>query len=155
MIHLARAYKASEPRSTIVKIAAWVYAAALAVMAVTQLFAFHEFIPLVANYGLPDGYGTAMLVGCVIVLSEIFALPYLLRMPLSPLFRWCSLLCSVVAPLLWLWLTLMMPTGNSGLLGAKIDVPAGPVQFVAVLVLAVLAVWVAWGLRPERTGPRK
>lgn len=145
---------APKPRSETVKRAAWVYAASLVVMVVAQLFAFEDFIPQIKNYALPGGTGTASLVAGLIVMTEIFAVPFLLRMPLSTLMRWCSLVCAVVAASLWVMLSVWaMATDaaitNSALLGTKVTVPAGFIALATSLTLFVLAAWSAWGLWPN------
>lgn len=155
MIQLAHATKALTPRSENVKIAAWVYAAILTVMAVAQLFAFEDFLPLLAQYNLPFGYGSATLAGCLIVLTEVFAIPFLLRMPLSSLMRWVSLVCSVLAPLFWVKLALWvfmnsLVLDNSGLLGTKVSIHSGVLPLAISLILFALSVWIAWGLWPAK-----
>ncbi len=152
---LAYAVKAQPPRSQSVKVIAWVYAAVLTVMVVGQLFAFEDFIPLIANYWLPGGNGTASLVGCLIVVTEVFAIPYLLRMPLSPLMRWTSMICGLIVPTIWIKLAITAlvtdnALTNSGMLGTKVSIHAGAMQLVFSLLIAVLAIWSAWGLWPAR-----
>jgi len=145
---------APKPHSETAKRIAWIYAASLVVMAVAQLFAFEDFIPQIRNYFLPGGYGTANLVASLIVVTEIFALPFLLRMPLSPLMRWCSLVCAVVAAFLWVMLSVWAVATdaaitNSALLGTKVTVPTGFIALATSLTLFVLAAWSAWGLWPN------
>ncbi len=145
-----KAVAAPAPKSQTYARIAWAYAAILVVMVVAQLFSFEKFIPLIADYWLPGGQGTTVLVAGVIVTTEVFALPYLLRMPLSPLMRACSIGCSFVVPLLWLWLSLRAllesnAITNGGILGEKVVVPL-EVQLVVSLVLLVLAVVSYYGL---------
>lgn len=159
MVHLTKAVQAGVPRSEAAKVVAWVYVAILTVMVVAQLFAFEDFIPLIANYQLPGDYGTASLVGGLIVLFEVFALPLLLRMQLSPLFRWFSLVCSVAAALLWVMLAVVglsdTSVQNSGLLGSVVTVPGGIVQVGVSLGLVILAGWSVWGLWPRANEARR
>jgi hypothetical protein len=152
----ATAEKALKPRSEQAKIVAWVLAGLLVVMVIAQLYAFEDFIPLISiNYFPSSSYGLASLVGCLIVLCEVFALPFLLRMALSPLMRWFSLVCSVAAPLLWLGLTFFAIISNQfvdnyGLLGSKVHLHTGWVALVVATVLSMLALWSAWNLLPSR-----
>lgn len=148
----AQAEAAAEPKSEIVKRVAWVYAGILVVMAVAQLFGFEKFMPIIADYWLPGGAGTVAFVAGVVVASEVFALPYLLRMRLSPLMRWFGLVCSFVVPLVWIGLSVGALAGesaiaNGGILGAKVTVPLGA-QLVVAIGLLVLAAWSARGLAP-------
>lgn len=150
---LAKAVPAAEPRSETVKKVAWLYAAILVVMTLGQLYAFEKFIPIIQEYGLPGGEATATLVAAVIVIVQVFALPFLLRMPLSPLMRLCSLVFSVLAPVIWLTLSIVglgaTNIDNAGILGEKVDVPV-VLQAAMVAVLAVLAGVSAWGLAPRK-----
>lgn len=146
-----RAVAADEPRSVVARNIAWIYAAVLVVMVVGQLFSFEKFIPLIESYALPGGTRTALLVAGLIVTTEVFALPFLLRMPVSPLMRWLSLLCGAVAAAMWLGLAIfaMMSAqslDNSGMLGTKIAIPAGFVQLCLSGILAVLAAMSIIGL---------
>ena len=146
------ALPAPKPRSVAARNTAWTYAAILTVMAVGQLFAFEKFIPLLKKYDLVGGDGTATLLACLIVIVEIMALPFLLRMRLSRLMRWVSLCCGVIAPAVWVKLSLFAiitstELSNGGILGSKVSVGLVP-QLVLGLVLLVVAAYVAHGLWP-------
>lgn len=151
---LAKAQMAPEPRSETAKKIAWGYAVVVVVMVVLQLFSFEKFIPILGEYGLPGGERTATLLAALIVVSEVFALPSLLRMPLSVAMRWLSLGLAVLVPVVWTLLGIVAVmagvTTNSGLLGSKLAVPAGWPQLVLSLGLAVLAGLAVRGLVPTR-----
>jgi hypothetical protein len=139
-------------RSNTVRNVAWIYAGTLTVMVVAQLFAFEEFRPLIESYGLPGGQGTGWFLASLIVVCEVFALPFLLRMDLSPLMRWFSLFCGGFTAFLWLLLSLYA-TGqqlviDSGLLGTKVVIHTGVTAIAASLILAIFAAWSIWGLWP-------
>lgn len=147
------AIPADQPRSTAYRNIAWIYAAVLTIMAVGQLFSFEKFIPLMTDYALPGGHGTGMLIAGLAVVAEVFALPFLLRMPLSPLMRWFSLVCSLLIAGLWLGLAITALTysstiHNSGMLGLKVVVPAGVASLILSLIIGVLAIYSAVGLWP-------
>lgn len=149
---LAKALAAPTPRSKTAVRVAWVYAAILVIMLIGQLFAFEKFIPLIQDYWLPGGYGTAVLIACCIAVAEVFALPYLLRMPLSPLMRECSRVLSVIVPTTWVVLAVhYFAAGgvleNAGILGAKVTI-SPLLQLVGSLVLLVFAIVVIRGFRP-------
>jgi len=129
-----------------------------AIMATLQLYAFEKFVPLIESFWLPGGRLTGYLVAVAIVVSEVMALPYLLRLHLSPAMRFVSMVLSFVVPLVWMWLSVWLMltvnvVANLGVLGVELPVPPGwwaPLFMVAVLILAV---WVAWGRWPLRTKP--
>lgn len=154
----ATAEKALKPKSETAKIIAWVYAGILTVMTVVQLFAFEDFVPLFHDMAFPGGNGTGSLLACLIVFAEVFALPFLLRMQLSPLMRWMSLVCGWVVPVLWLavslWLFHVYPasvaaTMNAGILGTDVSV-ANSLQIVIIAVLFALAGYATYGLWPAQ-----
>lgn len=147
------ALPAPKPRSVAARNTAWVYAAVLTVMAVSQLFAFEKFIPLLEKYGLVGGDSTATLLASIIVILEVMALPFLLRMHLSPLMRWVSLSCSVIVPVVWVKLSLLSiltntVQSNGGILGSKLTIGVVPQLFLGLVLLSV-AVYVAYGLWPK------
>lgn len=148
------ATNAEKPRSKLSGNIAWAYAAVLTVMVVAQLFSFEKFIPTIADYGLAGGHGTATLFASLIVISEVFALPFLLRMPLSPLMRWFSLLCGLFLAGLWVGLAIVgasvIGLDNSGMLGTKVPIAGGAPQIFVALTLGVLAIWSVSGLWPIR-----
>lgn len=126
----------------------------LVVMAVGQLFGFEKFIPLIESFKLPGGHGTATLVAGSIVASEVFALPFLLRMHLSPLMRFVSMILGWFVAILWcgvsLWLVTQGVSGNSGFLGTTVKLPVGLWTVCFSLALAVLSGWASWGMWPLR-----
>lgn len=150
---MTKAKNAPQPRTKNIGIIAQFFAALLLVMAIGQLFSFEKFIPLLQEFNFPGGDPTALFVATVVVTSEIFALPFLLRMKLSPLMRIVSMICGWVAVSAWLKLTLwaIMTKPNVdtvGLLGASVDLPVGWWSVLVSLALIVLAVWTTWGLWP-------
>lgn len=147
------AHPAPKPRSWNFVRAAWLYAFILVVMVCAQLVSFEKFIPLINNYALPGGYGTATLVAGLIVVLEVFALPFILRMRLSHYMRWFSLGCSVLAPLLWVKISIYSmvfgPVKNGGLMGVHTALDSF-LQLVVALALLGLACVVSYGLWPKR-----
>jgi hypothetical protein len=148
------AEEATPPRSESVKITALVFAGILIVMVIGQLFSFEKFIPLIGDYMLPGGERTATIMASLIVISEVLALPFLLRMRLSRLMRWVSLSFSVVSVIIWLLLGLTVLVGNvdlsnSGLIGTKVAIPSGLTQALITSILTTLAVLSIWGLWPR------
>jgi len=149
-----QAVRALEPKSQTAKIIAWVYTAILTVMVVAQLFAFEDFVPLFHDMAFPGGDGTGSLLAGLIVFGEIFAIPFLLRMALSPLMRWFSLVLGLLVPLAWLFVSCWLQghsgtTATAGILGVKVTISAST-QLVVSLVLLVVAIVADYGLWPVR-----
>ena len=148
------ALPAPKPRYKYAKYFAMIYAFIITVMVALQLFAFEDFIPIINDYVLPSGLTTPAFVAAVIVAVEVFALPFLLRMSLSPLMRWFSLVCSVAVASAWVKLSLWALWNNnllenSGMLGSKIAIPAGWLAVVLSFGLLVLACVCVWGMWPH------
>src|SRR5690606_10599438 len=83
----------------------WLAAAVMLVFALLHLFRIDTFIPELGK-ALPGGDSFATFVCIAIVLMEVFALPFLLRMRLSVLASFISGLFGVVVPLIWLLITI-------------------------------------------------
>lgn len=125
----------------------------LLLMAVTQLFSFEKFIPIIESYQLPGGHATGVTLASLIVTVEVFALPFLLRMKLSPLMRVSSMACGVVVSVIWLILLIWMVLGASsalhaGFFGTRIIIPLGAWAVVYPMLLLLLSIWSIWGLGP-------
>jgi len=132
------------------------YALLLVAMAVAQLYGFEKFIPLIEQFGLPGGHGTAAFVAGFLVASEVLAVPFLLRMRLSPLMRVVSMVLGWLVATAWLKLSLWVVfTGvmvdTMGFLGTSVLLPAGLWAVFYSAALLVLAAWAGWGLWPIRT----
>ena len=149
----AIATPAPTPKTTNSRYVALLYAGLLIVMALGQLFGFEDFIPLIGEFGLPGGYGTATLVACLLVVSQVFAVPFLVGMQLSPLMRIVSMVAGWAAAGLWLvltiWVTAMGTGAHSiGFLGEKVPLPPGAWAVFVAVALGVLAAWASWGMWP-------
>lgn len=150
---------APEVKTERIRTIALFYAGILVTMVVAQLFSFEKFIPLIESFQLPGGVGAGTLVACLIVVAEVFALPFLLRMRTSPLMRVVSMVCGWLVPLLWLLLALwlnvaVVATDNVGVFGTKLQTPVGWWAVLYSAALGVLAAWASWGMWPLST-PRK
>ena len=149
------ALPAPKPRSVIARNTAWVYAGVLTVMAVGQLFAFEKFIPFMTDADAIGFQVTTPIVLFVLVIAEVFALPFLLRMNLSPLMRWCSLVCSLFVPVVWfvisarIFVTFMFSPAQGWIFGTAVPIPIA-YQTVFALVLLCVAIYVTYGLWPGK-----
>ena len=136
------------------------YCVILIVFAVTQLFSFSDFQLLVQSYWLPCGVPSASLLSGVIVIVEVFALPFLLRMKVSRLFRTVSMVLGWLVAVIWLiiclWLLLTVnAVTNIGFLGTVFSLTPGWWSVLVSLALVILAAWASWGMWPSsRTGKK-
>jgi hypothetical protein len=152
---------APKPRSQAVRQLAWVYAALLTVMVVGQLFEFENFIPAIEVFGLPGGAAMATLFSGLIVMTQVFALPYLLGMPLSTLMRWVSLACGILVPIAWIKLALWDMTNGAmmdiPMFGTKLDAMLVPtiVALPFALVMLCTAIYIARGMWPGSKKSKK
>jgi hypothetical protein len=139
------------PKSDNVKKVSLLLAAIFLLMAVAQLFSFEKFIPLLTSFNLPGGEFTAYMLASVIVVGEVAALPFLLRMELSPLMRFASTISSWIVLILWFVVQAGLNVShskavNNGLFGASVHLPIGWWAVLFILALGVLAAWVSWGM---------
>lgn len=132
--HLASATKAPAPISNGWLIVPFAYAGLLLVMILAQLMTFEKFIPLIASYGIWGGDIGAKITTVLIVTVEIFALPFLLRMDLSPLARLYSVIFSLAV-------------SNNGLFSTLLPVKGVWVLVIiaALFVLAAVSFYVLRG----------
>lgn len=144
---------ATPPKTNDVQRVAILYAVILVVMAVAQLFTFDEFLKLVTSFGLPGGIRSAYFLGSFLVVTEVFAIPFLLRMHLSTAFRWLSMICGWLVPIIWTILTVWivmhdMGVSNVGFLGTTISLTPGWWAIFISIALGILAAWASWGMWP-------
>lgn len=150
---LPDATPAPKPRSKDVVSASILYAGLLTAMAVAQLFTFDALIEHLVILDLPGGRAMAHALVPIIIASEVFALPFLLRMALSPAFRVASMGLGWLVALLWLyvstWTVLFVPEATTvGYLGTVFDTVPGWWAILVALSMGVLAAWAAWGMWP-------
>lgn len=153
MVAFAQTTQALKSRNETAQSVALFYAGLLVVMAVGQLFSFEKFIPLLESFGLPGGHGTATAIAGMIVVSEVFVLPFLLRMWVSPLLRVVSMILGWIVPLLWIlltvWLNVTATMAESvGIFGTKVALPVGWWAVCYAVALGILSGWASWGMWP-------
>ena len=151
---------APTPKSKDVSRISTFYAAILVVMVVAQLFTFEAFLELFANFGMPGGVVTGYALASVLVAAEVFALPFLLRMSLSPAFRWFSLVCAGLVSDIWLFVTIWIlvvgaDVATVGFLGTVVDTMPGWWAVFISLAFGILALWAAWGMWPANTSRKR
>lgn len=146
---------APEPRSKDVWLIAMFYGVILAVMAVAQLFTFEHFTELFVGFDLPGGETVAYFLASFVVACEVLALPFLIRMPLSPALRWVSMGAGWAVALTWLKLTIWQAVTEPdvdtvGFLGTALNMVPGWWAVFLGAALVILAAWASWGLWPGR-----
>jgi hypothetical protein len=159
MALLPTASAATKPRTKEAAQISTFFAILLVVMAVAQLFSFEDFPALFADFSLPGGEGFAGFVSAALVAAEVFALPFLLGMAISPAFRWFSMFCSWIVAGGWsaisLWVVLTQPqVENIGFLGTVAPLMPGGWAIFISFALVILATWASWGRWPAHR-PRK
>jgi len=153
MIKFADITPANKPKTTESGKVAYLYAFILVVFALSQLFTFDEFTKLFNTFSLPGGEVAARLVASMIVICEVFALPFLLRLKLSSLMRIVSMVMGWLVPLIWLKLSLWQlifdnSVANMGFLGTIVTLVPGLWTIFICLAIGLLAAWASWGLWP-------
>jgi len=137
------------------------YAGVILVMVVAQLFTFDTFTVLFNSFDFTFGPQYPAFLSALLVISEVFALPFLLRMAMSPAFRWVSMVCGWLVAAIWFKITVWLVftdslVSNVGFLGAVFDtMPGWWAIFISVL-FGILAAWSSWGMWPrQRSAKRK
>ena len=144
---------APTPKTKDAKRIALFYAIIIVVFTVAQLFTYDEFPALIISFGLPGGEQFSIFLTALLVSVEVFALPFLLRMPLSKAFRYFSMGCGWLVALIWLFITtnLALQDGvvdNIGFLGTVVSIMPGWWAVFVSVGLAIVATWSSWGMWP-------
>ena len=127
----------------------------LALFALTQLLTLSAFTRLVESFWLPGGVRLAHFLTASIIITEVLALPFLLRIRLSPAMRQLSMVCGWVVALTWLvvslWLMLTVNAiHNIGFIGVAVDLQPGWWAVLFSISIAILSAWASWGMWPMR-----
>ncbi len=134
------------------------YAVVLVIMAVTQLFTFETMLVLFGGFGLPGGSATGYGLAATVVAAEVFALPFLLRMRLSPAFRWFSLGLGILVGVLWLfissWIVITGGAESVGFVGTFVALLPGWWAVLVSIAILLLGIWSAWGMWPTTSSRR-
>ena len=146
---------ALKPRTRDSQNIAYLYAAILIIFVLAQLFTFDNFLTLIESFWLPGGAPIAHLLGGIIVVSEVFALPFLLGMKLSLLMRVISMVLGWCSAIVWLkislWLVLTTnAVSNIGYLGTAVRLIPGWWAVFFGIALVILSAWSSWGLWPGK-----
>ena len=152
---LVKATSAPKPRTKESRQMAILFAALLVLFAVTQLFTFDEFLELVPAFNVPFGPLFTYTLAPLIVVAEVFALPFLLGMSVSPAFRWLSMFFGWFVAGVWTFISLWIVTTNQavetiGFFGTIVNPAPGWWAVFIALALCILAAWTSWGLWPGK-----
>lgn len=144
---------APTPKTKDVATIATLYAIILIILSVTQLFTYEDFLQLVVSFNLPGGEQFSYFLTSLLVVAEVFALPFLFRLSLSKAFRWFSLGCMWLVPVIWLFITLWLAGkdldfANIGFLGTLVNIMPGWWAIFISLSFIILAAWSTWGMWP-------
>lgn len=155
-----QATPAPTPKTKDVQRIALFYAIILVVMVVAQLFTFDDFLKLMTSFGFDGGIRLAHFTAAILVTAEVFALPFLLRMSLSPAFRFLSMLCGWLVALIWLKITILLViqdgiSNNVGFLGTAVNTMPGWWAIVMSIIFGILAAWASWGMWPYQQSSKK
>lgn len=155
MALFARSTWPHAPKSQESKQVAVVYAIIIVCMLLAQLFTFEEFLLRIEEWGFLNNLLQPYVIAVLIVCIEFFALPFLLRMKLSPAMRHVSMVCSWLVPLVWLGISIWLIIDGStfielAVFGSVGALPPGAWSIAFFLGLAMLSAWASWGLWPGR-----
>lgn len=145
--------EAKKPRLESSRWAALLLAGILIVMLVGQLFTFEKFPDVLQNLGFFSSDASASVASALIVVFELAALPFLLRMRLSILARICSMVAGWTILAYWLVVAICLNvtvnlSDNSSVLGGTISIPVGAWMITFFMALTVLHGWASYGMWP-------
>jgi hypothetical protein len=146
----------SQPKTKESKTISYAYSIILVSLISCQLLTFDGFSGLLVNFMLPGGIVTAHIISYVIVLSEVLALPFLLRLKLWFVLRYISMIFCWLVPIIWLFLTLWLnlsvnSISNVGFLGTVVQLLPGWWSVCLSLSIGLMAIWASWGLWPNKS----
>jgi len=125
------------PRSTRVVAASYVAAGMLIAMLLAQLYGYEGFATVLSTVVSSNDARAHQTLAAFIVIAELMALPYLLRMYVSPLLRKLSACLALIACGFWLLSALTNAHAqNSGLFSDTISLPGGLIAAVWCLLLS-------------------
>lgn len=129
------------------------YAAIVTIMALGQLYTFDSFITLITSFHLPVSEAVSYAIAPVIIALEIAAIPFLLRMRLSPAFRVLSMVSGWGVACIWLTVTLWIVSTRQdvttvGFIGDIGELVPGVWAILFSISLGILSAWASWGMWP-------
>lgn len=130
----------------------------IVVIVLAQLFSFEDYLNIFASMYLanePNSY----LIASSIVAAEVFSLPFLLRLKLSPAMRVFSMLLLWVVSATWLVLSIYLPINqpglsSTGLLGGLVNITSSQLVIFGIIFtsLTIINSWGMWPFAKHRKG---
>lgn len=139
-------------RAFAVVVAGWI-----TIMAVAQLFKYEEFPGIIDGIWEAGGSGAASVLAAAIVVCEVFSLPFLLNMRVTPLVRVVSLACGWFTAGVWFVIALWQAAAsstvlNQGYFGATVPITNdGVMLLLSSVLLAAVAAVTLWTHRLRKT----
>lgn len=151
-IHLPSAIAPPKPRTRYASKVAWILTITMLVMALLHLIRIDKLLPIIDDI-LPGSVMWGVLFVCLIVVVEVFALPFLLGMKLSPLARIFSGFFAVLAPLGWTCLTIWTigDYETTGQFSSYVDVMPGWGLLMLNYLWLALSYWSLWLLGYDKS----
>jgi len=151
-MHFPKSQSIAKPKLLSLQAATLYMALFFVVAALSQLFAFEAYPDVLKGYGIPFISDFALPLAALVVTLEVFAVPALLWMKLSPLMRVVSIVSGWLVLAHWLfvgvWQSLAdFPIPNAGLFGAKVHLPQGWWLVSYMSILLILMAYIAFGNR--------
>ncbi len=114
------------PRSKRTTSLAYAAACMVVLMLIAQLFGYEDFANILSSVVQTNDSNLLTVTAGLLVIGELVALPYLLRMYLSLLMRVVSALCGFVVSGFWLLTSLTNAhVSNSGIFSSSLELPGG------------------------------
>ncbi len=139
VVKLRFATTTDAPKIVHPKAMVWAYGLVvwIGLLSLAQLFRIDELIPETERWGMMGGLHASTAIMYLLIVGEIFALPVLMRMRLSPLARLVGAGLNIIVPWVWILigLWLMGTEAPTLLLGTLIDVGSAALIVVSMLWL--------------------
>ncbi len=129
----------------------WGATVILIIFSLVHLFRIDTFVPEMARV-FNNSVGLAFLASALIVTMEVFALPFLMRVRLSPLAQYVSGAFVVMVPLFWLLVSVWTfgLSISTAQLGEFVSLPSSWVLLAANIVWLLFSYYVIWALGYDR-----
>ncbi len=129
----------------------WGAAVILIIFSLVHLFRIDTFVPEMSRV-FNNSVGLAFWASALIVTMEVFALPFLMRMRLSPLAQYVSGAFVVMVPLFWLLVSVWTfgLSISTAQLGEFVSLPSSWVLLAANIVWLLFSYYVIWALGYDR-----
>lgn len=151
---LASAHSPINSVSPTTLLSSFLLTAIFIIMILSQLMTYEKFVPIIQNYQLFNSPPFGKVFSALIVIFEIMALPFLLRMELSRLLRFVSAGCLIAVSTAWavlgFWASLNhSPLIGTGLLGGILKPTSLDIAIIILFgaFLLIGSVIVTWRLR--------